>query len=309
MNNERLVINMEDNNERFLLISTVRNNTGKVVSYNILEYHNNGNGRGFNLNDVDMLRDSAVENIRVEGAVIKGTNGTIDRYPKLIQTDAGFKQISFPLVVISRINDGFIVNDGTSNIMKLSSKDAVAYAKLQGIANGKVVKDTETGKETISSIKGNYAFEDVWVTDQKAAAKKPAHVDKYSKDFYKAIERAFGKERANLFYYLVEKRDKIDAENFARALTAYPKQAASCIGLMVLTDDIKAGKKDDTLIKLVSKIVEPKAIEALVKAVAAGKDFTAIWDAKVKVATDVIEEDSKYEVTYKRILPRIESVK
>lgn len=88
--------------------------------------------------------------------ILMGNNGELSRYAKI--TEEGLDGKS-PLVILEQLihgeeTIGYKVSDFKGKIAISKVKDVVAYAKENGIANGKVV--TSNGKEFISSISGSY---------------------------------------------------------------------------------------------------------------------------------------------------------
>lgn len=98
--------------------------------------------------------------IEKQGDVI-GTNGSLDRYVAIhkgkIIVPKGKKA---PLIIMNKLVDetgnllGYNLVDGVGHIAKVSVDDAVKYAELFGICNGKVV--SKDGLTFISSISGTY---------------------------------------------------------------------------------------------------------------------------------------------------------
>lgn len=290
---------------RVILVSTIRDAKSKVISYNFISYNAGKVDKlSVNADKIAALKKVKIENAEVVespkgGCVLKGTNGVIDRYPVFMASPSGLVQVSHSLVVVSRLIDGFILSDGNGNIAKLTTNDAVGYFKLQGIANGKLV--SQDGKETVSSIKGNYVEENDRVVP--VTAKKVESKTQYTDNFYKMIEKAFGKPKAAIIKYLIEVKGKGSPTGFASVLQMYPNQGIAVAGLLVISDDAENGVKDAKLIKLMSIIVEDKAIEAIINKAAAGVKFDTIWDCpKTFGYKEDPAKEKKYEITEARIL-------
>lgn len=290
---------------RLILVSTIRDAKNKIMAYNFINYLD-GKVKTLRINadKITSLNGVKIENAMLTTSskgdlILKGTNGVIDRYPVFMGTPSGLVQVSHSLVVISRLADGFVLSDGNGNIAKLTTNDAVGYFKLQGIANGKLV--SQDGKETVSSIKGNYVEENDRVVP--VAAKKSTSKTQYTDNFYKMIEKAFGKPKAAIIKYLIEVKGKGTPAGFASVLQLFPNQGIAVVGLMVISDDAEVGVKDDKLIKLMSIIVEDKAIEAIIAKAAAGVKFDTIWDCpKTFGYEENPAKEKKYEITEARIL-------
>lgn len=105
-----------------------------------------------------MSKGVRVENCKISGNSIEGTNGSLDRFPLLI-VNKGLAGDS-PLVVLSKLDGGFKVCDWKGTIKKLSNDDVVKYSKQNGIANGKLCS-LGSDNITVSSIKGTYKKEEV----------------------------------------------------------------------------------------------------------------------------------------------------
>ena len=105
----------------------------------------------------------------IKGEVV-GTNGVLERYPKITPTGRLIGNMS-PLVVINQLGDaGYTVVDYKGKVKKATTKDVVEYAKKHGISNGKVV--AKDNIEFISSIVGSYDVEEIKTgrVDNAAAA-------------------------------------------------------------------------------------------------------------------------------------------
>ena len=95
-----------------------------------------------------------IEGIEIRKGQLHGSNGTFDRYAKLLNGNP--VSATNPMVVLKALEDeGFLVADYKGDTLKLRSDDAVKMAKSIGIANGKIVKQSN-GTEYISSINGLY---------------------------------------------------------------------------------------------------------------------------------------------------------
>lgn len=300
---------MANKTARIILVSTVRDVKSKILGYNFINYVDGKVEKlSVTADKLAMIKNHKIENAEVvtskAGLVLKGTNGVIDRYPVFMNAPAGIVQVSHPLIVVSRLADGFVLADGNGNIARLSTTDAVGYFKLQGIANGKLV--TQDGKETVSSIKGNYVEEEGRVNP--VVAKEKENKAKYSDDFYRMIEKAFGKTKAAIIKYLIEVKGKGSPTAFSSILQAYPKQGIAVVGMMVISDDAKVGNKDDKLIKLMTTIVEDRAIKLVIEQASKGVSFDTIWDCPKTFGynEDAVKE-KKYEITEARIQNYIEN--
>ena len=300
---------------RNMLVSTVRDTANKVVAYNFISYDTDSHRVATSTvkkEHLAQLKGKKIENIDIDAkGVLKGTNGTLDRYPAFVITNNGLTPVTHSLVVISRLRDGFVVCDGIGHLGQLRTADATGYFKLQGIANGKLVK--KDGKEVVSSIKGEYFFEDRYLEVKKPAAKKAgaktaAKVEepKYSDEFYELIERAFGKSRAAIVKYLIETKKMATVEVFSDIINKAPHAGIAMVALAGIGKDALEGKTDETLIKITSTVVEKGAITATAKICKSGVKFFDFWG----VNDDMYEDpDCKYDITAETVDKKIEAFK
>lgn len=94
-----------------------------------------------------------VENIVISNGKLVGSNGSIDRIPKILENGSLIGESS--LTIIGCLgNQGYIVSDFKGNIKQASIEDTIEYASKNGISNGKVV--TKDNKTFISAIVGTY---------------------------------------------------------------------------------------------------------------------------------------------------------
>ena len=110
-----------------------------------------------NLINVIITGGAKIDNIAIKGDKLIGSNGHIDRLPKIEN-----KQLlgRSPIIIISQIGSiGYKVTDFKGTITNMKTRDIIQYAKNQGIANGKIVN--KEGKEFISAISGNYVIEEI----------------------------------------------------------------------------------------------------------------------------------------------------
>lgn len=109
--------------------------------------------------EVVAKKQADIINLGIENNELVGTNGTIDRYPKVSPSGILLGEKS-PLIVISQLGEvGYKVVDYKGKVLKVKTQEVVSYAKKNGIANGKVV--SRDNIEFISSIVGNYDIEKI----------------------------------------------------------------------------------------------------------------------------------------------------
>lgn len=265
---------------RFILVATLRGEKDKIVGYNVLQYYPN---KGAKLMQIP-AGDKGLAGIKFENAVIeadgtlKGTNGSLDRYAKIVSKNGAAVMLSRPLVVISKLRNGFILSDGMGNLARMTYKEALAYFKLQGIANGKIVKDN-SGKEFISAIRGNFVEEDIEIPVAKPAApvagkEAPKEKREYSNDFYSLLEKAYGKKRAALIKYMIEYKGVGNMDAFAQMLKECV-YGAEVIALIMFTTNSKDDKKLEALI---GGLVEDEVINTVKIMSDNGVAFDTLWD-------------------------------
>lgn len=101
-----------------------------------------------------------VDNLSAINGQIAGTQGSIERLPKIQRTQSGYillsaKENKNPLTIINKLGDeGYTVANYLGAIKPMRTDETVAYSKTYGISNGKVV--TKNGIEFISAINGAY---------------------------------------------------------------------------------------------------------------------------------------------------------
>lgn len=94
---------------------------------------------------------ATIEGLEVSNNKIKGSNGSLDRYPALLNNNL----IRKAMVIIATIDDvGYRVANYDGKTADEYANKIVAYSNNIQIANGKLV--TKNGKQFISAISGNY---------------------------------------------------------------------------------------------------------------------------------------------------------
>ena len=145
----------------YLMIAVIQENK-KIVGYRIFDI---GSKKQFmdvpadNIKQVMLSGKAEVLNLGIQNDEIVGTNGSIERYPRLASGGVLVSQTS-PLMIISQLGDvGYTVVDYKGQVKKARTGEVVEYAKQSGIANGKVVMKDNI--EFISSITGAYPIEKI----------------------------------------------------------------------------------------------------------------------------------------------------
>lgn len=117
------------------------------------------------IRDVLASGNIQIDNLEVKDGVVVGSNGSIERLPKLVGGQLVGKS---PLIVISQLGDiGYKVSDFKGNVMNLRNADIISYAKTNGIANGKIIN--RESREFISSINGVYRVEQITIPSDKSS--------------------------------------------------------------------------------------------------------------------------------------------
>lgn len=110
-----------------------------------------------NLKAILISGNVQVGNLKVEYGKVTGSNGDIERLPKLVNGRLVGKS---PLIIVAQLGDqGYTVSDYTGNIINMDNSYVIEYAKRNGISNGKVVE--KDGVEFISSINGQYTRKEI----------------------------------------------------------------------------------------------------------------------------------------------------
>lgn len=93
-----------------------------------------------------------VMNLEIDNGILVGSNGSIDRLPKIV---GGRLVGKSPIIIVNQIdNVGYTVVDYKGEMRQMTVEEVIYYANKWGIANGKLVFNN--GKVYISSIKGEY---------------------------------------------------------------------------------------------------------------------------------------------------------
>lgn len=104
-----------------------------------------------------------IENIKLEGNTILGSNGKLQRYPVLVNGQLYGRS---PLVILFELpNNCYRVTDYSGEIVDMTEDEIIRYGETEGIANGKIVR-TEDGKKYISSINGVYKQDKLLISKQ-----------------------------------------------------------------------------------------------------------------------------------------------
>lgn len=247
-----------------------------------------------------------------------GTNGVFGRYPKIGRgINHAKNECKYVVLCKDTIGRNFLVSDASGKFGLMSDEQAINYATMFGFANGKVVE--KDGKKFLSAIAGEYPV--VKMTfNPEADGQSTAY-----KMYRKALAAMVGEERADFIIYSQVARHIGNAELYAWAMeeTANKEDpndrfgyGIGLVGCMIYAKDKKDGVKDEKLIELLSKIVEPDALKIIDKIVEKGWDFTTVWDY-TPVKADVAayrkafglktEPIGKYDITRQTMAMKFEN--
>ena len=98
-----------------------------------------------------------IDNLEIKAGIISGSNGSIDRLPKIINGQLIEKS---PLIILNQIGEtSYEVSDFKGSISNVKDTDIIEYANKNGISNGKIV--TKDGRSFISAISGSYVIKNI----------------------------------------------------------------------------------------------------------------------------------------------------
>lgn len=121
-----------------------------------------------------------VENVKLERGSIVGSNGSLQRYPVLVNGQLYGKS---PIVILFELpNNCYRVTNYTGEIVDMHEQEMIKYAETEGIANGKVVTN-EDGTKFISSIAGTYKKDEI-LLDKQRGTRVVAKMKIFGKQLY-----------------------------------------------------------------------------------------------------------------------------
>lgn len=183
-----------------VMIGVHRDFKNNIIGFRILD---DDNGKFMDVSYEDVKRvliqsenneEYKIENLKYEDGEISGSNGSLDRFPTLIN-----KRLSgvSPLIILEEMpNRHYRVTNFAGEIVEISEENAIKYSNDYAIANGKISKNNETGKEYISSIRGNYR-QNRLIKDKKSGTKLSAKMKLIGEDRYGLDDKhhAYAKDR------------------------------------------------------------------------------------------------------------------
>lgn len=233
-----------------------------------------------------------------------GTNGVFGRYPKIGRGIKHSKnECQYVVLCKDSIGKNFIVSDASGKFGMMSEDQAISYATMFGFANGKVVE--KDGKKFLSAIAGEYPVVNLnFVAD-------PNNKNKSYQQYAKALENTVGKERADFILHSQIIRHIGNAELYKWAMeeTANKEDPTNkfgygigLVGCMIYAKDKKDGVKDEKLVELLSKLVEPGVLPIIDKIVENGWDFVTVWDSAPTLQEGRIDTESSSKTYLKGIV-------
>ena len=141
---------------RFIAIAIIEN-TGIPKQIRILNIDTGKytDVKALSLCESKELKEGSIANLKFEdGQGIVGSNGSLDRLPKIVNGQLVGRS---PVIILDQLDEeGYRVCDFKGEVKNVRVKDLINYANTNGIANGKVV--TKAGKQFISSINGHHSY-------------------------------------------------------------------------------------------------------------------------------------------------------
>ena len=238
----------------------VHKNAKGIAGFRLLSIGQNGN---LQIKDVpynmvlDTMRSGKVEinNLEIENGVLKGSNGSIDRYGTVGKTQS--------LVILKEKHDkngnfvGYFCSDSMGHTKDISESEAISFAEKLGIANGKVVTNEQSVKH-ISSIKGTYKVEVdtnskiVPSNQQNQQQSQSNNQPDYYNDAMVIINKVDADQK------LKSKMSKEFASKVITYVKSYKKCSVKQYNILKSTYDKLVAPKQE---KVVPKVEEPKKVE------------------------------------------------
>lgn len=145
---------------RMIMIAGIYNGETRV-GFRILDADSVNNGVGQVIDAPDdkvyaVLSSNKIENLEVKNKKLKGSNGDISRFGRIIdgRQEVG---VQSPLVIISQVGDvGYIVSDSMGKVKQMRTEDLIRLLSSHKLANGKLMN--RDGTAYISTISGQYHY-------------------------------------------------------------------------------------------------------------------------------------------------------
>ena len=133
------------------MIATIRKDKNTIIGFRLLDTNTGKTIDKLYQSVLDTLKyeKTPIENLKIGNDIIKGNNGSIERYPILNQ------QLQLigkdPLIIISKESDGLYLCADHKGLSGQKTKPSlIEYTAIHGLANGKIVNNH------ISAIEGEY---------------------------------------------------------------------------------------------------------------------------------------------------------
>ena len=152
---------------KMFMIACHMNNKKQVIGFRLIDI-DSGDVRDYDYTSVRGVLEKSIEidGIKIEDGILKGSNGSFDRYTQLIN---GITIGTCPIVIVKQYPDKtYDVCNHLGKIVHMHSDDIIKFAETEGIANGKIVHSQDGSY--ISSICGEYlkdkSFDDIAYVDK-----------------------------------------------------------------------------------------------------------------------------------------------
>ena len=200
----------------YLLIGCIYDNNNSA-GYRILD---DNTGRCLDIKNSELISEIKNGRIYIDNAELtakndlKGTNGSLDRYPKLDINGTLLSNTRLnPVIIIGKIDDNrYKVCNYLGEIRTMHKESLIEYAKIAGIANGKITN--KNGSDIISSISGEYR-----------TIKMETEIDSILSNYFNAIRPIYKpsdvSDDINWIQRNLSKNDIISANNDKFSIIAY----------------------------------------------------------------------------------------
>ena len=160
----------------------VHKNGNRIIGFRILDT-DSGDLKDVPINSIKSVLGEGkvqIENLKLEGDRVLGSNGALQRYPVIVNGRLNGKS---PLIIICElVNNCYRVTNYLGEIVDIEEQRAIEYSKSEGISNGKIVT-SEDGVSHISSIIGSYK-QDKLISDRQYGKKLVAKMKLLGKKNY-----------------------------------------------------------------------------------------------------------------------------
>ena len=247
-------------------------------------------------NIVNAMKNNVIDvvNVKLNGDKLDGRGAKLSRYAQL-NVDGSLKNKA-PLVILKSIKSdgrviGYIISDHRGQLKKVSLEDAIKYADVIGIANGKLV--TKNNNTFISNILGEY--EAVEIKQSKQDNLVVGHAEWEVDEFKKFMREHKFKYRYanNTLYYLDERINDFYVPKGMKSINSFIKKSADETvesGLHTLHYSPSSTSLEDDLITSTPSI---KRVEPLIY-----DGVELVIDYAVRVADVEIIRNSTYSVLH-----------